>query len=191
MTPGPIKGALHVSRSPDTGLRPGQSVSVTVIKHLDGAKWAVAIGGRVFPAFSDLPLQAGQLLRARVSGAEGKLILTVTEEVPDAVRAALVRQGLPAAGDAEVIAHALARSGLPILAETIEKIRALLSRSGMEQHKAARIAATMVDRGIDPAGPGARALLPVLGFGQRLCSAPLVNNHEQTRPFPNPHRFPK
>ncbi|MGD0725721.1 MAG: hypothetical protein ABSB63_09170 [Spirochaetia bacterium] len=167
MTPDPIRGSIRIAGTPETGLRPGQSVSVNVIKHLEGAKWAVAIKGRVFPAFSELPLQAGQLLRARVSAAEGRLLLTVTEEVPDAVRAALVRQGLPAGGDAEVIAHALARSGLPILAETIQKVLALLTRSGMDLRKAARIAATMVDRGIDPAGPGARALLPVLGFGER------------------------
>ena len=167
MTPDPIKGAIRIARAPEMGLRPGQSVSVNVIKHLEGAKWAVAVNGRVFPAFSELPLQAGQVLRARVSAAEGKLLLTVTEEVPDAVRTALVLQGLPAGGEAEMIAHALARSGLPILAETIEKVRALLSRSGLEQRRGARIAATLVDRGIDPAGPGAHALLPVLGFGER------------------------
>lgn len=167
MTPDPIRGAIRISMASETGLRPGQSVSVHVIKHLEGAKWAVAIKGRVFPAFSELALKAGQTLRAHVSAAEGKLLLTVTEEVPDAVRAALVRQGLPTGGDAEVIAHALTRSGLPIVAETILKIRALLTRSGMDPRKSARIAATMVDRGIDPAGPGARALLPVLGFGER------------------------
>jgi len=167
VTPDPIRGAIRIGQAPEMGLRPGQSVSVNVIKHLEGAKWAVAIKGRVFPAFSELPLQAGQLLRARVSTAEGKLVLTVSEEVTDAVRAALVRQGLVAGGEAEMIAHALARSGLPILAETIEKVRALLTRSGLEQRRTARIAATMIDRGIDPAGPAARALLPVLGFGER------------------------
>jgi hypothetical protein len=106
-------------------------------------------------------------LRARVSTVEGKLFLTVTETAPDAVRAALVRQGLPVDGDAEVIAHALARSGLPILAETIQKVRALLARSGMDPRRGARMAATMVDRGIDLDNAGARALLPVLGFGER------------------------
>src|SRR5208337_3412328 len=167
VTPDPIRGAIRIGQAPEMGLRPGQSVSVNAIKHLEGAKWAVAVMGRVFPAISELPLQAGQVLRARVSTAEGKLVLTVSEEVPDAVRAALVRQGLAAGGEAEMIARALARSGLPILAETIERIRALLTRSGMERRRAARIAATMVDRGIYPAGPGARALLPVLGFGER------------------------
>ncbi len=167
MTPDPIRGSIRIAAAHDMDLRPGQSVSVSVIKHLEGAKWAVAIKGQVFPAFSELPLQVGQLLRARVSAAEGKLFLAVTEEVPDAVRAALVRQGLPAGGDAEVIAQALARSGLPIVAETIQKVRALIARSGMDTRKAARIAATVVDRGIDPACPGARALLPVLGFGER------------------------
>lgn len=167
MTPDPIGGAIRIASAPDRGLRQGQTVSLTVIKHLEGAKWAVAIRGHVFPAFSDLPLHPGAVLRARVSTAEGKILLTVTETVPDAVRAALLRQGLPAGGDAEMIAHILARSGLPILAETIQKVRALLTRTGMDPRRAARIAATMVDRGIDLGGAGAHALLPVLGFGER------------------------
>jgi hypothetical protein len=167
MIPGPIRGALQLAFGPEMGLKQGQSVTVNVIKHLEGAKWAVAIRGSVYPAFSDLPLQPGAVLRARVGTAEGKLLLTVSEVMPDAVRAALLRQGLPAGGDVELIARVLARSGMPIIAETIQKIRALLTRSGMELHKGARIAATIIDRGIDPGSEGARALLPVLGFGTK------------------------
>ena len=86
VTPDPIRGGIRIAQAPEMGLRPGQSVLVNVVKHLEGTKWAVAIKGHVFPAFSELPLQAGQVLRARVGTADGKLLLTVTEQVPDAVR---------------------------------------------------------------------------------------------------------
>jgi hypothetical protein len=177
MTPGPVQGRIQVAGKPEAGLRPGSTVVLRVIKSLGTAdegpfrKWAVAVGGRVYPASTDLPLEPGGVFRATVSLAHGKFVLTVSDMLsrtaPDAVRAALLSQGLPAGGDAEVIARALARSGLPLLAETIQKVRALLTRSGIEPRTGARAAATLVDRRFDLGGESARALLPVLAFGQK------------------------
>jgi len=85
----------------------------------------------------------------------------------DAVAAALQGQGMPGTDVELVIARALARSGLPIQAQTIQKIRQLLSREGLDARSGARASATMVDKGIDPGSDMARTLLPVLGFGQK------------------------
>ena len=167
MNPGPVRGNIQVPLRAEQGLRHGEIITVRVIKQLAGTKWAVAIHGKVYPAFSELALQAGSALRARVSMVGGKLMLAVTGEIPDAVRAALGAQGLPTDGDAELIARALARSGLPIMADTIQKVKTLLTRSGLGAQKGARAAATIVDRGIDLASPGAKALLPVLAFGEK------------------------
>ena len=167
MNPNPVGGNIQISPRLEPGLHLGDLVTLHVIKRLEGTKWAVGIGGRVYPAFSALALEPGALLRARVGSAGGKLILTISDVLPDVVRAAIERQGLPAGGDAEFIARALARSGLPILAETIHKVRTLLSQSGVEPRRGARAAASLVDRRIDPASPGARALLPVLAFGEK------------------------
>jgi hypothetical protein len=167
VTTGPIGGSIHLSPRPELGFRMGDLVSVHVIKRIEGAKWAVGIGGRVFPAVSELALEPGMHLQARVSAAGGKLALVIAEVTSDAVSAALQREGLPAGGDVELIARALARSGLPILTETIQKVKALLARTELEPRKAARLAATLVERGIDPSSPGAKALLPVLAFGER------------------------
>jgi hypothetical protein len=167
MNPGPVRGNIQIPIRPEQELRHGEVVTLRVIKLLSDSKWAVAVRGKVYPAFSELALQPGSTLRARVALAGGKLLLAVTEEVPDAVRAALGAQGLPTDGEAEVVARALARSGLPILADTIQKVKALLSRSGLGAEKGARAAATLVDKGIDPASPGARTLLPVLAFGEK------------------------
>jgi hypothetical protein len=177
MTPGPVQGRIQVAGKPEAGLRPGSTVVLRVIKSLDASgagpvrKWAVAVGGRVYPATTDLALQPGAVFRASVSLAQGKIMLTVSDMLvdaaQDAVRSALLSQGLPAGGDAEVIARALARSGLPLLGETIQKVRALLTRSGIEPRTGARAAATLVDRRFDLGGDSARALLPVLAFGQK------------------------
>jgi hypothetical protein len=177
MTPGPVQGRIQVSAAPEAGLRPGSTVVLRVIKSLDSAdaglvrKWAVAVAGRVYPATTDLALEPGAVFRAAVSVAHGKVVLSLSdmlpEAAPDAVRSTLQSLGLPAGGDAEVIARALAHSGLPLLAETIQKVRALLARSGIEPRTGARAAASLVDRRFDLGGEAARALLPVLAFGQK------------------------
>jgi hypothetical protein len=167
MTPSPIGGSIQIALAPDMGLRQGDLVILHIIKRLEGAKWAVGIGGRVYPATSALSLEAGAMLRARVGTAGGRLVLTVSDVMPDVVRSALERQGLPGGGDAELIARALAQSGLPILAETVTRVRSLLARSAMDPRRGARAAATIIDQRIEPGSAGARALLPVLAFGQK------------------------
>jgi len=181
MTPGTVGGTIRIPSQPAHELRLGEVVVLHVIKRLDAGKWAVGIAGRVYPAASDLPLEPGSTLRARVGAAGGRLVLTIVENVPDAVSAALQRAGLPTEGDTAIIARAFARSGLPILGEMIQKVKTLLSRSDMEPRRWARAAATLVDRGIDPASPGGRALLPVLGFGEKGGADP---RRYRGRPLP-------
>jgi len=168
---------------PEMGLRQGDVIVLHVIKQLTAGKWVVAIRGRVYPASSELPLQAGSTLHARVSATEGKLALVVSDVAQDAVSVALQGQGMPAGGVEEIIARALARNGLPILAETILKVKALLARTpGMDTRRGARSAASLLDRRIDPGSAGARALLPVLGFGQKGGEDP---RRYRGRPLPD------
>lgn len=167
LTPGPAQGSIHFAIRPEPGMHPGDVVSVRVIKQLDPGKWAVGIAGRVYPATSDLPLQIGSVLRARIGMDLGKLILTIADTAPDAVRAALQGLGLQVGGAEELIARALSQSGLPIQASTIQKVKALLTRSGVEPREGARAAATLIDKGFDPAAGVTGLLLPVLGFGRK------------------------
>jgi len=102
-----------------------------------------------------------------VGGSAGRLILTVVDAEQDAVLSALAAHGIPAGGLEETIARALARSGLPVLPETIQKLRTLLAQAGIEPRRSARSAATLVDKRIDPGSPAASALLRVLAFGQK------------------------
>ncbi len=184
MTPGPVHGRILFSGPAAEGLRPGSTVILRVIKSLDPAgdapgsvprRWAVGIGGRVYPASTDLPLEPGISLRARVAVAAGKLVLNISDVLPrvpgadaaEAVRSALRSLGLPGGADAEAVAQALVRTGLPLQAETIRSVLSLLRRTGIDARTGARAAAALVDRGFDPAGETARRLLPVLTFGEK------------------------
>ncbi|HVP18787.1 MAG TPA: hypothetical protein VMU36_07305 [Spirochaetia bacterium] len=172
MTPGAPSGAIQISLRPGLRLRPGEVVVLTVIKRLDAGKWAVGIGGRVYPAFSQLALDPGAILKARVSTSAGRLLLSLTHQPLDVIRAALVREGVPGGAESLTIARALVLAGLPIRAETIEKVRARLSGLRLAPHRGARLIATLIDKGIDPASRGVEALLGLLTFGERSGADP-------------------
>jgi hypothetical protein len=188
VTPRPVGGSIHLSPQASSGLRPGETVTVHVIKKLDAGKWAVGVQGWVYPASSDLPLEAGAVLKARVSGSAGRLVLTVSDNAPDALRAALSLQGIPRGGPEEVIARALARAGLPVMPEIIQKVKMLLSRAGMDPRKSSRSAIAMIEKRIDPASPGALTLLKVLELGQKGGEDP---RRYRGRPLPESPRAVK
>ncbi len=186
MTPSPVGGSIHLAlQQGGADLRPGDTVVLHVIKALDAGKWAVGIAGRVYPASSPLSLEPGMALRARASFSMGRLVLTVSDVVPDAVNVALRAAGLPTGGAEEMVARALARAGLPILTETIQKVKSLLSRSEIDPRRGARLAASLVDKRIDPSIPGADALLRVLAFGEKGGEDP---RRYRGRPLPDTSR---
>ena len=182
MTPGITGGSIQISSLPMVGLRSGDTVVLTVLKALAPGKWAVGINGRVFPALSELDLTPGAILRARVSAAAGKFVLTVEKGVADPVSLALQRQGLPDTPLTQLIAGSLLRAGRSVLPEIVERMKAVLSRSGLDQRKAARIAATLVDKKIDLASSGLEALMSLLAFGEKGGGDP---RRFRGRPLPN------
>jgi hypothetical protein len=189
MTPSPVGVRIQLALQSGSGLHPGETVTVHVIKRLDTGKWAVGVLGRVYPASSELPLAAGAVLRARVSASAGKLVLTVSDVVPDALLTALQAQGVPTGGPEELIARTLARAGLPLLPETIQKVKALLTRvSALDDRKSMRSAVTLVDKRIDPGSSGAASLLKVFAFGQKGGDDP---RRYRGRPLPETARAVK
>jgi hypothetical protein len=141
-------------------------VSLHVLKRLDANKWAVAIGGRVYPARSGLALEPGAVLRARVGASGRHLVLSLDPGLRPA-EAALHRLGLPAGPLQEVIAAALLSSGQPVTARVLEKMRLIVSRSALRKDRAAKAFATLLDKGIDITSPGAERLVGEISFGQQ------------------------
>ena len=181
MTPGVAGGRIQISVAPSPGLRAGDSVVLTVLKPLDVGKWAVGIAGRVFPALSDLDLTPGSILRARVGVSGGRVVLTVQTGLDNPASIALLRQGLPDNALTQLIASSLLRSGRPVLPETVERMKVVLSRSRLEPRRAARLAAIMADKTIDLACPGLDGLMGILSFGEKGGADP---RRYRRRPFP-------
>ncbi len=167
MTPAVAGGHIQISPRPGGVLRPGESVLLSVLKALGPNKWAVGIGGRVYPAASDLDLSPGAVLRARVGYASGRIVLTIEKGLENPASAALLRQGLPDTPLTQLIAHALLQSGRPIVPETVDRIKSVLARSKLEPRRAARLAALAVEKRIDLSSPGLDGLLSLLSFGEK------------------------
>jgi hypothetical protein len=162
-----VGGNIQIAAQRALNLRSGDLVSINVIKHLEGNKWAVGIQGRVFPAFSKLELQPGAILRARVTAGGSRLILAIENEHGDPSLAALARQGLSGGKADALMAAALLRSGLSVAAELVEKMRAVITRSGLQKERAARGLAVLAEKGIDISSHASDKLLEVFSFGER------------------------
>lgn len=177
-------GSIQVSARPGLGLRAGDVVTLHVIKRLTADKWAVGIQGRVLPARTDLDLSPGASLRARVQSAAGRVVFVLERgrEAAERPAEALLRAGVPDTPEARLVAAALVRGGRPVDAGTVDRVRALLARSGRDARRGARAAATMLDKGIDPGSEGAAALLEL------LCLAEPGGNDPRRR---RGRRFPR
>ena len=172
MKPGTVGGSIHIPAGFAQGLRSGEVVSVNVLKRLEADRWAVGIRGRVFPAVSDTELASGTRMRARVGFTAGRTILHLEKELPngraaDTFRLALLRQGFPPGSMTETIAASLLRSGQPLQNEVMERMKAILSRTKLPAHRAARLAATIASKGMDLVSPAIDDLIALLSFGER------------------------
>ena len=97
----------------------------------------------------------------------GRVILTIEKGIENPASAALLRQGLPDTPLTQLIAGALLRSGMPVLPETVDRIRSILTRAKLEPRKAARLLALAVEKRIDLSSPGLGSLLSLLSFGEK------------------------
>ena len=159
-------GSIQVSARPGLGLRVGDTVSLNVLKRLADGKWAVGLQGRVLSARSDLDLSPGATLRARVQSAGSKVVFVLEGGPANPLLDALRRLGVAPTAIAQHIASALVRSGLPVDPSTITRVRALLAKTRLDPRRAARAAATMLDKGIDLSAAGVPDLLELLCLGE-------------------------
>ncbi len=167
MLPTPIDIKLDLIARSELRLRPGDFVSIKVIKHLTGNKWAVGIHGRVIPAFSKVELTPGQRLRALVTIEQGRITLKMTAEQPTSIQDLLVRQGMQPDKIMEQILTSFLRSGLAVEPERLHQVRRLLEKMKLDPKKFSRIIALILEKGIDPRSRSLVRLLSLLGYGEQ------------------------
>ena len=129
-------------------------VTVSVVSHLGGNRWQVAIKGRHYPVTSSLSLQVGSSLRAQLFRTSTRVYLKL--EPPLSAGGAsgslgrLIRElGLPDDRLSRLAIVALQETGLPATPEMARPVRAGLERSGSANSHLARLLALLADRHLE------------------------------------------
>jgi hypothetical protein len=155
MLSGPQPFSLRLLRPAGLGWRAGGLVSVQVLKRLGEGRWSVSVQGRTFPAAAELELAPGMRLLARVSRSGGSILLRILGPAAEA-----------APPKADRVAAAFLASGLQAKPESVQQARRLLERLRLPPQRFARLAAMLLERGIDLDSPGVGALLEDLSYGE-------------------------
>ncbi|MCD6123322.1 MAG: hypothetical protein J7K04_15930 [Spirochaetales bacterium] len=148
MLSGKITDRIELQHNSDIHLRPGDYISLKVVKNIFHNKWAVSIGGRLLTAYSDIDLIPGQIIKAKVLLEENRLILKITNKNIDTVNVLLEKYGINSDSLTRSIVLSLMRTGLAVREEYIIAIKSLIKNSKKAETKLIRLLAIMLDKGI-------------------------------------------
>ncbi|HEQ71101.1 MAG TPA: hypothetical protein ENN69_01300 [Spirochaetia bacterium] len=148
-------------------LKPGETVTVNILKPLAPGKWAVGIRGSVFPARSSVDLTAGDVLKALISVEQGRIVLRLVSEEQTVLARALLAEGLPADELTLLIVGTLVKNSLKIDEQVILRIKSLLGELKGDSKRLSRLMGLVLSKGISLSGNGIKALIELLDFGGR------------------------
>ncbi len=154
-------------------LKPGETVTVRVLKRLTPDKWAIGIAGKVFSAHSLLELHPEQILRARVTLNNGQIFLqllnsSIDENLDNDAIKLLHELGLRGNSLSVEIVKQLLGNNMPISESIITSITRVLkkisSRLELDKAKLIKILILLIDKGIDIEKSDILGLLEILFF---------------------------
>ncbi len=148
-------------------LRPGETVSLEVLRRIGGNRWAVKLGGRPATAWSPAELVPGRSLRARVDGggdpAAGDPLLLRLLALPRSSILHWLRQaGLPADGLSQRIVQALLNQRAALEPLAIGRVRRAMAGRSPTDTRRIRLLVMVLAKGLDPQSPGIDRLLALL-----------------------------
>jgi hypothetical protein len=159
MLSGPQPFSIHLERPLGAGLRPGGLVSVRVLERLGAGRWLVSVRGRAIPVSAEVELAAGDRFLARVLPGGGRIALRVLQPA-----AAGPVETAPVPADR--VAAAFLAAGLNPPPEAVQRVRRLLERLRLPAEDFARLAAMLLDKGVELDSPGVAALMADLSYGR-------------------------
>ncbi len=164
MRPGAVRASIRFRADPQLRVTSGQTVSLKVVKHLIGNKWAVSVGGRVHPAVSSVSLKAGQRLTAIAEVVGRQIVLHIEGPARGPANGMLERAGLHQDAITRAVVLALMHQGKPVDSQVVRSMVPHVRRYPRASRKAARSLAVALDKGIDLDSSDLSELLPLLMF---------------------------
>ena len=152
-------------------LREGDFVFVKVLKNLGGSNYSVSFAGARFNVTSERALAEGQAFRARISLADGKVLLTPSDGsaaaaiMSDSSAALLQSLGLAADSVSARILQFLTQAGAKLDAALMQKVRRLAQSHKGKEAAAAEAALVLEEKGIDSDSSALDELLDLLDGG--------------------------
>jgi hypothetical protein len=143
-----VSNALKINFQPELKLNTGDFLFVNVVKRLIGDKWAVSIGGKIYPAISKTALYPGEKLKVLVEKTGQSIILKiVTPQKKSPVPATEIQQTGKNIVD-KLITVSLIKSNLNIAPETVHTIRTLVSKYKRDDLKFIRSLVVLIYKNI-------------------------------------------
>jgi hypothetical protein len=161
-------GILRFPESRGFPFKNGSVVPVRVLKALAPGKWAIGVGGRVFSARSDVALEPGRVLQARVFLAgDGTVSLHIEPHAPDPIAAFLAKEGLPDETIFRTLIGAFLRHQRPLDPFVLKKASRHLSRGPRDGERDTANLAVLDDKGWDVDTPSTKVMLELLDYGRK------------------------
>ena len=157
MRSGAVSQSIRFRTDPALQIKQGQVVNLKVIKHLIGNKWAVSLGGRVFPATSSVALRPGVSLRAHADVSGRQVVLHLAQGTSSDSAASAAEQNID-----YLATVALLREGRGPDPSLIRLIASLIRKLKTPAGKTARLMAILADKGFDIEAAEADGLLKLL-----------------------------
>ncbi len=147
-------------------LKSGDVVYISVIKKLAPQKWAVGIRGRTVPAYSDLELNTGDIIRARVRFEGARITLHLTGDDNPASLGKAAGQGITDDALSQAIIGGLLKGGVSIGEGIVGKIRHLLKELKREDKRIISLLVHIMKKGISLESLRLSELVSVLDYGE-------------------------
>jgi len=164
---------IQIAKLPNQKARVGDTVSIQVIKHLAGDKWAISFMGKVYPAKTAMTLQPDQLLKVKIIKSDPYLQFKVIKEgQPTGLAAPLKQLGLPTDPLTAQITAAFIKSQQAVHPEMVLRIREKLAKEKKGREGKIGLFVNLIGKKIDITSPGITALMNVLDFGSGQEGAP-------------------
>jgi len=162
MFSGKITDRIEILSTSGIHLHPGEFVSLKIVKSLFHNKWAVSIGGKLLTAYSDIDLNPGQVVKARVLVEENRLVLKIAPKNIDAVNVLLEKYSIEPDALTRAIVMSFLKTGLAVREENIIAIKNLIKNSKKSKTKLIRLLTIMLDKGITLKHLDMEKILPLI-----------------------------
>ena len=125
-----VSGSIQIPSSAGFSAKNGDVLHVSVVKRLFGNKWAVAVGGRVFSAVSQLDLKQGQKIRVIVHRLGRQIVLQTQSATDLELNDSIGVPGLRYNAELELMTESLSRSNLAAPLPELANLLSIFRRIG-------------------------------------------------------------